>query len=103
MDYDGGSDYSPVRSIFLENIKPGLKIYPNPTSSYIHINLENNWEGEMNLRMVNAFGQVVFFENMEKYGDAGNWQIDMSDVAPGVYHVSISYGGNIMERRVVKR
>ena len=80
-----------------------MSIFPNPVKDLANIKLENDWTGELTLRMVNALGQEVYSENIEKHTSADKWPIDLSNMPSGVYSISISNGEKIMMRQLVKK
>lgn len=92
MDFGGGSDFSPVRSVKLENRNSEIKIFPNPATSFINIHLENEWEGELTLLLVNSIGQIVHAEKRMKPDESADWKIDLSNFSNGIYQVVISDG-----------
>jgi hypothetical protein len=68
-----------------------IKIYPNPTTGVIYIELVNAFDAAV----YNYHGQVV----MREYDNNG--QIDLSELNTGVYFVEIREGNNIKIEKVV--
>lgn len=67
-------------------------IYPNPVASTANISIENDWTGEMKLRIVNALGQTVHHSVFEKYDHSTFTEFDASDLPEGIYRVTVSNG-----------
>ncbi|MEZ4954339.1 MAG: T9SS type A sorting domain-containing protein [Saprospiraceae bacterium] len=103
MDFDGKSEFSQVRLVKLENVDAEFKIFPNPATSFINIQLENKWEGELTLLLLNSIGQTVYAEKRRKPDEFANWTIDLSNFSNGIYQVIISDGKNNLVNSVIKR
>lgn len=69
-----------------------VTIFPNPAADMTRISLENDWAGELNLRIVNALGQVVHTADFEKYGQIVVLELDTSDLPKGLYRALLSNG-----------
>lgn len=103
MDFDGQFEYSQIRSVELKNINSEIKIYPNPAGSYIYLNIENDWEGEMTIRILNSIGQEIYTSIFSKNIKEWNGQINLSEMPGGIYRVIISNGENMMTKPIVKQ
>lgn len=98
-DLNGAFEYSniiPIRFNMGEN--DDVVIYPNPAGSTLNITLTNN--DETSIRIFNSFGQVVLEMN-SVLGTA--IQVDLSDLASGVYNVEITNDGLISNRKIIKQ
>ncbi|MFT5725508.1 MAG: chitinase [Bacteroidia bacterium] len=71
--------------------KNGFSIYPNPTTSLLHIKMVNHVSTPTNLYMYNVSGQMVFIKWLAVESET----IDMSNLSKGVYYFRIE---NYMER-----
>ena len=67
-------------------------IYPNPVTSIASISIENEWRGELNFRIVNALGQVVYTTEFEKFDQMAVLEFNASDLPQGMYRVLVSDG-----------
>ncbi len=75
---------------FSKNI---LNIYPNPTTSMINI---QTYSGIQNITVYNQLGQLVISQK--------ETQIDLSDIAPGIYIVQIHFeNGASATQKIIKR
>lgn len=79
-----------------------LLIYPSPTTDLLNIKLENNWRGEIALRIVNTLGQELYTSTFSKNINEWNGQINLSEMPSGIYQVIISDGENMMVKPVLK-
>jgi Ca-activated chloride channel family protein len=83
--------------------KPKLKItkvYPNPTSGKVTVEIENNESDEGTLSILDQGGNQVRQESI-----ASNSEIDLQDLPNGLYMLSASFDGNTSEavKVLVKR
>ena len=94
-EYEGGSSYPEcVQVEFLVGLEDSEKliaVYPNPASNLLNVNIEDT---DFSFILFNGMGQVV------AKGDAhGMAQINMENIAKGVYFLNITSG---TQARVVK-
>ena len=71
-------------STFISDVK--LTIYPNPTTSTIKINLENDLENAT-IKIISIMGQVVLEKNNINGTD---FIFDVSNLSSGVYVIKIA-------------
>ena len=65
-------------------------VYPNPSTGYISIVSNNPAIEEFGLELINNLGQILMFKNI-----SGNMQeVNVSELAPGTYHLRITYMNN---------
>ena len=68
-------------------------VYPNPTSSIVHVEAEN-------LRQISVFnelGQQVY----ESPAEGNEFELDLADQEPGIYFIRIETASGITTKRVV--
>jgi len=67
------------------------------------ISLRTAFDGNAAISVYNIIGQQVVFNNLDKEGDAFNYQLDMSYAATGVYIVQFGdvNGGTTVNRKIV--
>ncbi|REJ80828.1 MAG: T9SS C-terminal target domain-containing protein [Bacteroidetes bacterium] len=75
-----------------------VTVYPNPTSGKLNMQFKR-FQGEMNIRIVNAVGQTVFTETLQG-GAQAEREIDLSSEAIGVYYLRI-FSNDVIETRTV--
>lgn len=82
----------------VQNKLTNFQIYPNPTSNQINLSFENNLE-KANLKIVSILGQTV----LEKQNVSGNnLNIDVSNLAKGVYVVQVLNRNSITNTKFIK-
>lgn len=82
--------------------KGRVRIFPNPTSGEVNLNVENIQAGRYDVRVVNLLGQVMYSNNVYLH-DGANLNFDLSGMAKGIYLLNITNGSvNITERITLK-
>ncbi len=65
-----------------------LKVYPNPASTYIVLDLSLKAETTATIVLYNQFGQKVYYRDLEK-GIKGSHRIDTQSLDSGVYFIKV--------------
>jgi len=78
-----------------------LKLYPNPASDRITVNLIANTTGDLSIRLVNMMGQTLSYQAITIFNGAINHSLDVSEIANGVYSVEVVLNGEKQHQRVV--
>jgi hypothetical protein len=73
-----------------------LTIIPNPSKNKVKVGFENNNYKELNLQIFNINGEEVFNRQLHSYPQ--DTEIDISNLAKGVYLVSVRNEGIIVGR-----
>jgi hypothetical protein len=71
-----------------ENEAIGLEVYPNPSNGTFTINLEAN--ELIDIRLINAIGEVVYQENKVEVNGMLSKQIRTSGLANGIYYLNLT-------------
>ena len=81
-----------------ENYKTNFSVFPNPTSSQINFSFDNNLENA-NIKITSLLGQTV----LEKQNLSGNnLSFDVSNLAKGMYVVTVNNGGLVSNSKFIK-
>ena len=88
---DGTFAYTETKKITFDKMS-GVRVYPNPASDVVEIDLSKYKGNEVNVYFYNPFGQAVLFQNMEKVGDTP-LSIDVSKLATGRYLLRVTSKG----------
>ncbi len=80
-----------------------ISCYPNPTENEVRIQYYIFKPTDVNIQMTDMSGKVIYTHNT-KHSDYGlfNDEADMSSLVRGVYLMSVTAGGKIYSKRVVK-
>lgn len=78
-----------------------LSVYPNPTSSLFHMNIQG-FVGKLDMSIVDMTGKAVYSEKLE-IDNNFNKDVDVSNLAKGVYYLKmISENGVRTEKLIVQ-
>ena len=84
-----------------------LSVYPNPTDNKItvELGLENvgTKAAKVAIKLTDASGRIVFNENVSTNGLNFKHDIDMKDLASGVYMLLLNVEGKTAVKRIVKQ
>ena len=80
-----------------------LSIYPNPATTTVNVSFNLSNSQNMNLRLTDMAGKVVFSQQYDNLKGAFNKDIDVSAYSKGVYFLKlISSEGNITQKIVLQ-
>ena len=85
------------------NTDTQISLYPNPSKENITLKLDNPWNGEIGLKIIDMSGKTVRNAQFFKVGESIEINISVSDLATGVYAISINHNGNIYHARFIKQ
>jgi hypothetical protein len=87
----------------IENIDPykGLKIYPNPGHGLLTIEMDNNLFGDMYISVLSQDGKEVMKTKLEKTTEFFSWQLDLTTRPNGLYLITISLKGFIINNKII--
>jgi hypothetical protein len=88
-------DFSVGTNLFAEQ---GIKIYPNPTTGKVYIELSGLADRRADVSVVNILGQKVLHKI---YQSEGHWEIDLSNQVSGIYLLKIRGNGIGFNRKIV--
>jgi len=82
-----------------------IRIFPNPSTEYIEINLSTKHSGKLVLQLFSASGQIVYNKVFDVYGVDKIERIPVASFSQGIYtlHVELKASeGSISKRSVYK-
>lgn len=85
---------SKTNDIFAGN----FKVYPNPNSGIFSINGVPNDEISGSIKVFNMHGKLIKTQHLTSFENA----IDISDVNPGIYFISINTKGGFYQTKLIK-
>ena len=88
---DGTFAYTETKKVNFDKLS-GVRIYPNPASDAVDIDLSKYKGNEVNVYIYNPFGQIMLFQNKDKIGDTP-LSIDVSKLATGRYLLRVTSKG----------
>ncbi len=88
-------DYSPAELIF----------YPNPVTDKLTVqgNFTRNAD-RLKLSVYNNSGQLIWYEQIDIFGNSFRKNIDMNNFAPGLYLIAVDFGnGQRISEKIIKK
>ncbi|MEO0896776.1 MAG: T9SS type A sorting domain-containing protein [Bacteroidota bacterium] len=79
-----------------------IKIFPNPASSFVRVDLESNGNGTIEFEMLDAMGRRIQHQEFEKYGTSLQAQFDVQDLTSGLYLIVVKQDGKTYVNRFLK-
>ena len=98
MDYDGQFDYSPIRSVTIDNIQTPVSIFPNPVKDgTLTLQLENYDDYEIQINIYDLTGRKW----LQQTSFATNTMLNVSDLSTGIYLMEIATNGQTIRQKIV--
>jgi len=79
-----------------------VKVFPNPASTIINVNVESSFVGESNIKIIDITGKVVASENVNLTNGENVKSFDISSFKPGVYAINVMVDGKVQVNKFVK-
>lgn len=76
-----------------------VNVFPNPTDGILNISVENAAQSNCNFRLTDATGRLIFNKDMSLEHNTA--QIDLGNVAPGIYNLTVINAGQLKTVRIV--
>lgn len=77
----------------------GLSVYPNPTSGNTAVYYNFPEALDLNIRMTNSVGQLVYDNNVSN-AVTGTVDLNVNHLVPGIYFVMLSDGENLVSKKL---
>ena len=92
VDINGKIAYTNVVKVMVDNLKPGITIYPNPiTDGMIHLQFINMPEGKYKIRLLNKLGQLIVEKQITHAGGNATELIKWDyNLAHGMYQLEVT-------------
>lgn len=99
IDIDGGSKYSKVAPIRLNNNLSNAIVYPNPTRDNLHIKLYEALQGNSTLQVLDITGRLVRTQSVS--AAQLNISLDVRSLPAGRYFIKISNSKQVINESFV--
>lgn len=83
------------------SLSTNFSLFPNPTTGKLNVTLTNSKAENVSIKILNSIGQVVKTVNLGNTPDI-NSQIDLSELANGVYSVKTTIGNASSSKKLIK-
>ncbi len=99
VDIDGKTSFSKVIDLHRESNGYVVNVYPNPTSSILHIELNSDIEHLLSIKLSDLSGRLI--KEIKTTNNVS--QIDMSNIAIGMYLLQVEQDNQIISTQKVDR
>jgi hypothetical protein len=79
----------------------GLRVFPNPTSGIVTVEMENAASGDIFISIKNTQGVVVQSRRLEAVSGKTTFQSDLSPLPKGVYWLELATGKEAVRRKII--
>ena len=90
---------SPVN--ILENTLTNIEVYPNPTRDIFNISFDVNSNNNIQVRIINSLGHIVFADDLSNYIGQYKSKIDLNAHSKGIYLLQIVKGQDIINKKLI--
>ncbi len=77
------------------------KIFPNPNNGRFTIELESDKSGMFEFELFSSGGETILKQRIEHISGAQQIPFGKAALAKGVYYLQISYGTNVLSRKII--
>ena len=103
MDEDGQFEYSPLRSLKIQDAISGLHLTPNPTSGQLSIQFSLLNVNKIEVRIIDSLGRFIRQRQIGGTTGSQSIEMDVSDLAAGIYFLQLqSEKGSTQSVRFIK-
>jgi hypothetical protein len=78
-----------------------LKVYPNPNQGKFRVSFELDGLKQVELSLTNAIGQQVYSKGLGKVSGIHSEELDISDLAKGIYVLQVNANGQRSNYRII--
>lgn len=106
VDFDGSFEYSQSIVIEVDELAWNfevLKLIPNPTEGEINVRLSSDADAQMVYAIYNMMGQQIITKQVSIYTGMNSLELDLSNLANGVYNLVLDNGNEKIIQRIVKQ
>lgn len=98
VDFDGKFEYSPIVSVNIETQFGKAKLFPNPTSGMLNVELPRNWQGETTIEIYDVAGRLVHSKVSNEIQNVMN----LNDLHNGQYILRLMNANEVATKYIVK-
>ncbi len=103
IDKDGKARYSEIRKVGFVNTGMTFTVAPNPSRSDINVTIEGSTKSALTVSLFDQLGRKVKQLSLIKSQDRFTQKIDISDLVPGLYTISVQGDNIYYTQRLVKQ
>jgi hypothetical protein len=79
-----------------------LDVFPNPVSDRMQVTIENDWKGEIRLRIIDLLGNQVYSKRLNKVDQSLKVELSISELPSSTYIIEISNDYAIALKSIIK-
>jgi hypothetical protein len=102
VDVDGTFSYSKIISIHLKKTYESLLLYPNPAKDDVNVQAYFSVDAKAALQVIDIFGKVVLQKDIHVLKGRNSFQVDVSLLKSGLYHLKINENEVSLEKTFLK-
>ena len=76
-------------------------IYPNPSREIFNIEFTSLSRQNLEIRIINSFGEIVYLENLENYKGDYNKAINLKDFSKALYFLEIITDDGVVNKKLI--
>jgi hypothetical protein len=78
-----------------------LDVYPNPSRDIFNVNFTSEDIQNLEVRIINVIGEVVYTENLNQFVGEYTKQVDLSTYTKGVYFLEITTDNGVINKKLI--
>jgi hypothetical protein len=79
----------------------GLEIYPNPSRDIFNVTFTSEDVQDLDVRVINVVGEVVYTENLEEFVGEYAKQFDLGTYTKGIYFLEITTNNGVVNKKLI--
>ena len=97
IDVNGQSDFSEIIEVSLDNSKPTIRFYPNPTKDELNVSMLNVKAGNCTLEVYNFYGQLLQTQTLTTTNGTAFSSLSLAEYVNGNYLVVVKNAAGMIE------
>ena len=78
-----------------------LDVYPNPSRDLFNVSFTSEDVQDLEVRVLNIVGEVVFTESLEQFVGEYTKQVDLASYTKGVYFLEITTNNGVVNKKLI--
>jgi hypothetical protein len=78
-----------------------LDVYPNPSRDIFNVTFTSEDVQDLDVRIINVIGEVVYTENLNKFVGEYTKQVDLATYTKGVYFLEITTDNGVINKKLI--